>query len=70
MNEDKYLTEKLEINTKISFLSGNDKGEVFTILSELRPCARTEGCYRAAMNDGTEVWIFPSELKRYGYMVV
>ena len=62
--------EKLRINTKISFLSGIDKGEVFTILSEMRPCARTEGCYRATMNEGTEVWIFPSELKRYGYMVV
>lgn len=68
--EREYTMEKLKINAKIIFLSGNDKGKVFTILSELRPCARTEGYYRATMNGVDEVWIFSSDLKRHGYMIV
>lgn len=62
--------KQLETGTKIKFLTGNDKNKVFTLTSTLRPCARTEGCYTAESETGTTVYIFPSELKKHGYIIV
>lgn len=62
---------QLKIGTKLKLIAGNDKDRVFIILSELHPCARTEGCYRAKYeNTGVEVYIFPSTLKELGYTLL
>lgn len=62
---------QFKIGTKFKFVTGNDKDKVFVILSELRPCARTEGCYRAKYEDsGVEVYIFLSTLKELGYVLL
>lgn len=60
----------LKTGTKIRFLTGNDRNKIFTIKSDLKQCARTEGCYTAESDNGVEVYIFPSELKKHGYIVV
>ena len=62
---------QFKIGTKFKFVTGNDKDKVFVILSELRPCARTEGCYRAKYEDsGVEVYILLSTLKELGYVLL
>lgn len=67
MKEVLYLTE----GTRFTFLSGPDKGNVFVLLSKLRPCARTEGCYKAKYEkNGVEAWIFPTELEEFGYQIL
>ncbi len=63
------LVKELQPGTKIRFLSGNDKNRIFTLKSNLTLCARSEGCYRAESESGTEVYIFPSELIKYGYCI-
>ena len=65
------MAKKMELQpgTKIKFENGVDKDKVFVILSELLPCARTEGCYKARFEDG-EAYVFPSELKELGYTVL
>ena len=63
-------TYNLEIGAKLQFLTGNDRNKPFTIISDLQPCARTEGCYTAIMDEGMTVYIFPSELKKHGYAII
>ena len=62
---------QFKVGTRLKFVTGNDKDRVFVILSELCPCARTEGCYRAQYEDNeVEVYIFPSTLKELGYVLL
>lgn len=62
---------KLKKGTKLTFLSGKDKGNVFILLSDLLPCARTEGCYRAKYEDETcECYIYVETLQELGYIVL
>lgn len=65
------MEKELEIGTRIEFLTGKDKNKVFKIIKQLTPCARTEGCYTAIVEDsGMTVYIYPSELKKHGYVTV
>ena len=65
------MEKQLEIGTRIKFLTGKDKNKVFKIIKELTPCARTEGCYTAIIeNSEMTVYIYPSELKKHGYVTV
>ena len=60
----------LTLGTKFRFLSGNSIYHVYTLTSNLLPCARKNGGYNAVDEEGQHVFIFLSDLGKFGFELV